>query len=173
MEHRHLGVDLNGGVVVDRARRRQHAAVPMIGELIEADIGHDQAFVADLLAYGTDRGRQDAIGIEGSRAARILAFRYAEQHDACEARVRGLDRRLAERVHGVLDDPGHGADRTRLMQTLGDEHGQDQLARLEGGLGHHLSHSCSGPQTPGPMFDCSRLFRTAACDPSSHSLLLL
>ena len=39
---------------------------------------------------------------------------------------------------------------------LCDEHGQDQLARLEGGSAT-TPRTAAGPQPPGPMFDCSRL----------------
>jgi hypothetical protein len=69
----------------------------------------------------------------------------AEQHDACQASVRGLHRRLPKRVKSVLYDTGHGADRARFVQTLADEHGQDQLPWFETGLGNHGPYRCCAP----------------------------
>ena len=74
-----------------------------------------------------------------SRTARIAAVRMPSGSSAPEPRaslcsgtpnsmtpgqsgIGGLDRGLAERVQGVLDHPGHGADRPRLTQTFGHEH---------------------------------------------------
>ena len=44
---RHRGVALEGGVVVDRPVVGEHAAVPVVGELVEAEVGHDDEVVAD------------------------------------------------------------------------------------------------------------------------------
>jgi hypothetical protein len=145
VQDRHLSVDLNGRVIVDSAGRRQHPTVSVIGELIEADIRHDQALVTDLLTHGSDRGGQDA----------VLVLRYAEEHDPCQARICSLYRRLAEAVEGVLDHAGHGADWARLSQPFGYERRQDQLARLKTGLPDHRPHRGSGPQASRPVFDHS------------------
>ena len=140
VQHRHLGVDLDRRVIVDRARRSEHAAVSVIGELVQADVRHHQAVVADFLAHRPNGGGQDAVRIERAGPAGILVLGDAEEHDARQTRVGGLHRRLPERVESVLNDPGHGADRAWLPQPFGHEHGQDQLARLEAGLGNHGPH---------------------------------
>ena len=43
--------------------------------------------------------------------------RDPEQHHATDAGLRGLDRRLADRVAGVLDDAGHRRDRHRVRRS--------------------------------------------------------
>ena len=53
----------------------------------------------------------------------------------------------------MLHHPRHGTDRARLPQALCNEHGQDQLARLEAGLGNHRPHGRSGPQPSRPLAD--------------------
>ena len=63
----------------------EHAAVPVVGELVEAQVGHDDGLVADLGDDVADRGVEDAVGIGGARALRVLARRDAEQHDAADA----------------------------------------------------------------------------------------
>ena len=157
MQYRHLGVDLDGCVIVDRTRGSEHAAVSMIGELVETDIRHDQARVADLLAHRPNGCGQDAIRIERPGAARILVLGDAEEHDARQPCVGGFHRRLAERIECVLNDAGHGADRARLTQTFRHEHGQDQLARFDAGLANHGSHSRRGPQAPRSVSNRSLL----------------
>jgi hypothetical protein len=147
----HLRIDLNSRVIIDRAGCSEYTAVSVIGVLVEADVGHDQAFVANLLTYRPDCGGQDARRIQRAGAARVLVHRDAEQHDACQSGVRGLHCCFAQRVEGVLNHPGHGADRAWLSQPFSDKHGQDQLARLKAGLGHHRPHSCGRPEPPRPL----------------------
>ena len=114
VQHGHLGVDLHRGVVVDQAGRGQHAAVPVVGELVQADVGHHQAVVADLGAHRGDRGVQDAVRVQGAGADGVLGLRDAEQHHPGQPGVGRLDGGLAQGVEGVLDDSRHRADRPRL-----------------------------------------------------------
>ena len=45
---RHLAVDLEGAVVVDAAVGVEHAAVAVVGELVEAQVRHHRELVAHL-----------------------------------------------------------------------------------------------------------------------------
>ena len=44
------GVELEGGVVVHRAMAVQHAAMPVVGVLVDAEVGHEDHLVAHLVA---------------------------------------------------------------------------------------------------------------------------
>ena len=48
LHHSHLGVAQQGGVVVDGAVIGEHTAVPVVGELVEAGVGHQDSRVAEL-----------------------------------------------------------------------------------------------------------------------------
>ena len=47
----HLGVEQEGRVVVDAAALVEHAAVAVVGELVEARVGHDDEVVTDRVAH--------------------------------------------------------------------------------------------------------------------------
>ena len=72
---RHLGVHLQRRVVVDRAVGVEHAAVAVVGELVEAQVGHHRQRVADLGDHVGDRDVEDAVGVERAAAAGVLARR--------------------------------------------------------------------------------------------------
>ena len=48
--HRDLGVALERGVVVDLAAVVEHAAVAVVGVLVEAEVGDEHQLVAELVA---------------------------------------------------------------------------------------------------------------------------
>ena len=55
-----LGV---GGVVVDPAAGVEHAAVAVIGELVEAGVGHQHGVVAEIRGQIAQRDVEDPVGI--------------------------------------------------------------------------------------------------------------
>ena len=105
----HLGVHLQRRVVVDPAVGGEHAAVAVVGELVEAQVAHHHDRVADLGDDVGDRDVEDPVGVERAGAGGVLRLRDAEQHDAAEPGLGRLGGRLAQRVAGVLDDAGHRA----------------------------------------------------------------
>ena len=54
-------VELDRGVVVDRAVTAHDAAVPVAGVLIEAEVGHQHDLVAELVAQRAKRHLGDAL----------------------------------------------------------------------------------------------------------------
>ena len=144
----HRRVDLHRGVVVDHPGRRQHPAVAVVGELVQADVRHHQGGVADLVPHRTQRDVEDPVLGQRGRTGGVLVLvgRDAEQHDPGQTGVGHLGRDLADRLQRVLDDPRHRGDRPRLRQTLGDEHRQDQLPGLDRRLGHHRPHRRVDPE---------------------------
>jgi len=101
-------IELDSGVVVDRAVVGEHPAVTVIGELVQAGVGDDHQVVADLGADGRQRSVEDAVlGVAG-RPGRVLVvgLRDAEQHQAADARFDRPGRLGADGVDGVLHDAG-------------------------------------------------------------------
>jgi hypothetical protein len=140
MRHRNLAVHLEGGVVVDLPGVVEHAAVAVVGELVQAEVRHQHGLVAELRVQVPQGDVQDAVRVEAAGADRVLVFRDAEQHQPTDAGLDRLDRGLPQALAGVLDDAGHGRDRYRLGRALLDEHGQHQLAGPHGRLGDEPAH---------------------------------
>ncbi len=81
----------------------------VVGELVEAEVAHHRERVADLGDHVGDRGVEDAVGVDRTRALGVLGCGDAEEHHAAEAGRGRLGGRLAQRVARVLDDARHRA----------------------------------------------------------------
>ena len=64
----HAAVDLQRGVVVDPTLVVEHAAVAVVGELVEAQVGHHEQVVAGLGAGVGDGDVEDAVRVERRRS---------------------------------------------------------------------------------------------------------
>ncbi|CAK7281994.1 hypothetical protein SGPA1_12787 [Streptomyces misionensis JCM 4497] len=166
----HLGVPLQGGVVVDAALGVQHPAVPVVGELVQAQIGHDEEVVADLGAHIAQGDLEDAVGVGpgGALAVLLALLRHAEEHDPGDSGRHRVQRRLLQAVAGVLHDAGHGRDRHRLADALADERGQDQVGGVQARLGDHPPHDGRGPQPPGTRTGEGSVLRHASYATPAH-----
>ena len=130
---RHRAVPLEGGVVVDAAAVVEHAAVAVVGELVEAQVGlHDES-ARGCLDGDPRRDVEDAVGVGGARAACVAHLGHAEQHHAADARGRGIRHRLRQALEGVLHDARHRRDRHRGGHALAHEDRQHELGRVRGG----------------------------------------
>ena len=151
LRQRRPGVELDGGVVVDVACRRQHAAVAVVGVLVEAAVGHEHHPVAHLVAQVAQRDLHDAVGVPGLGPGGVLASRHAEQDHAGHAE-RGQRRHLlAEALTGVLHDAGQRRDGLRFGDALAHEERGDEVVDAEAGLGHQPAQRRRGAQPPGPV----------------------
>ena len=74
LRQRHRAVPLQGRVVVDLRRLVEHAAVPVVGELVQAQVGHQHGVVAELVVQPAQRHVQHAVRVVGARAARVLVL---------------------------------------------------------------------------------------------------
>ena len=146
MREGHLGVHLEGAVVVDPAVRGQHAAVPVVGELVEAEVAHHRERVTDLGHDVVDREVEDARRVHGAGAGRVLLGGDPEEHHATEPQLGGLGDRLQQGRGRVLHDARHRADRLRGVDPLTYEQRQHQLAWLHRCLGDHPAQGRRGPQ---------------------------
>jgi hypothetical protein len=149
LRHRHLGVVQQRRVVVHVAVRTQHATVPVRGELVQAQVRHDHRGVADLGDDVPDRHVEDARRVGAAGTDLVALGGHAEEHEATDAGTNRLDRRLAQRVAGVLDHAGHRGDRLRLGEPFPHEHRQDQLGRGDPGLRDQPAHGRALPQASG------------------------
>ena len=147
----HPGVDLQRRVVVHGALGGEHAAVAVVGELVQAQVGHHDEPVPHLRLHVPDGPVQDAVRVQGGAADGVARGRHAEQHDAAQAQLGGLGRGGLERVRGVLHDARHRGDRHGLGGALLDEGRQDQLGGVQARLGDEAAHRGGPAQTPGTV----------------------
>ena len=70
LRERHRAVALQRRVVVHAAAVVEDAAVAVVGELVQAQVGHQHEVVADGVAHGPQRDVEDAVGVvrAGARA---------------------------------------------------------------------------------------------------------
>ena len=77
--HGHPGVDLHGAVVVDVPVGVEHAAVPVVGELVQADVAHDDQVIADFGADVADGLVEDAVRIQRGGALGVADRRECQR----------------------------------------------------------------------------------------------
>src|SRR5690606_8546980 len=121
-------------IVVDTAGVVEHAAMAVVGELVEAQIGLHDECVTHLACGDTGRDVEDAVALGRPGAHGILVLRNPEEHDAADARLRRPLQFDAERVERVLHDARHGRDGARLVDPLCHEHRQHELRGLHASL---------------------------------------
>ena len=109
----------------------EHAAVPVVGVLVEAEVGHQHQFVTDGGAQGAQRQLDDAVGIPGPAALGVLVLGHAEEDQAGHAE-RGQPLGLGDqRVEGVLDWPGMEAIGTGDVDALAHEERRNQIVDVQ------------------------------------------
>ena len=103
--------------------------MPVVGELVQAGVGHQHRGIAEILGEVTQRHVEDAVGIGTGRAESVLVLRarHSEQHQPADP---GIDRSgggAAQGVAGVLHHTRHRRDGSRFVNTVGNEHRQHQM----------------------------------------------
>ena len=78
----------------------EHAAVAVVGELVEAQVAHHGERVADLGDDVADRQVEDAVRVDRAGAGGVLGGRDAEEHHARRARARPPRRRPSAASRG-------------------------------------------------------------------------
>ncbi len=109
LRHGLAHVQLDGGVIVDPPLGVQHAAMTVVGELVEAGVGDDRQVVADLCAQCCDGPVEDAVGRVAGRAGGVLVISLGdpEDHDPADPRRDGCRRLSADGVERVLNHARH------------------------------------------------------------------
>ena len=138
--NRHRLVERQGRVVIDAAFGIEEAAVPVVGELIQAGVrAHDQG-VADLGAHGSEATVEDPILRPRLGADRVAVGGHAEQVDGAHARFGGLGCGPAQRVDRVLVLAGHCVDLAGFVDVVAHEDGPDELGGVDVGFAHERAH---------------------------------
>ena len=113
-----------------------HAAVTMVGVLVEAEVGHENQLVTRLVAQILQGNLHDAIGIPSTRAFGVLLGGHTEQHHGWYAERGELAGFFAKRVARVLDDTRQRGNGLRFVDPLAYEQGRHQVVDGDSGLGH-------------------------------------
>ena len=127
------------------------AAVPVVGVLVEAVVGHEDERVADLVAQLPQRDLHHAVRVVGAGAAGVLVLGDAEEDHRGDAEPGERPDLLAEALLGVLDDAGHRRDRLRVADALLHEERRDQVVDGEPRLGGQAAHRVGAPEPARPV----------------------
>ena len=122
----------------------------VVGVLVQAEVRDQDGVGADLDNQVGQGELHDPGGVVGGRPARVLDGGHPEQDEATDARGDGLRGRLAQRVAGVLDDPGQRRHGHRLGQPLLDEQWLDQIRRMQPHLRDEPPQRGAPPQPTRP-----------------------
>ena len=127
-------VDLERGVVVDGGvgvvgGAVEHAAVAVVGVLVDAQIGHQHHPIADLVGQISQAQLHNSLRVEGLRADGILGGRHSEQDHGADAEVGQLGDLGAQALAGVLHDARQRHDRLRFVDALADEQRGHEIGR--------------------------------------------
>jgi hypothetical protein len=128
LRERHARVDLERRVVVDAAVGGEHAAVAVVGELVEAQVGLHRDAPRGGVSCGGDGAIEDACGVGGPAADGVAGRGHPEEHDAADARRDGLFDDARNGVERVLRHSRHARNGLRGVDPLFDENGQDEPA---------------------------------------------
>ena len=123
----HSDIEFQGRVVVHAALFIKHAAVTVVGKLIQAGIGHQQDVIAKFFAQQAQRAVEYTFRIPGWGALGIFVFlaRDAKQVHAAHAGLIGFADGLNQGFLGVLVYPRHRGNLFRLLNPIGEKHRQD------------------------------------------------
>ena len=134
-------------IVVDRAAP-DHAAVPVVRVLAQAQVGDEDQGFPELGAHGAEGLLHDPARIPGAAPLGVLVRRDPEQHDRGDAELRQRSAGLDEASDRMLVLPGHGVDLHGAGQALLDEERGDEIARVQPGLPHHLPKPAGASEPP-------------------------
>ena len=149
--HGQLGVEREGGVVVHvPGDRVDHAAVAVVGELVEAAVGHHHhesptaSRTAARARWVIPSGRRAADPVASLSSGRGSPNRMTPGTPEA-AQALDLD---GQRVDGVLHHAGQRRDRAGLVQPVGHEQRGHQVVDGQAGLGHQPPQGRAPPQPP-------------------------
>ena len=121
-------VALERRVVVDLAVGVSDAAVPVVGVLVEAVVGHEHQRVADLVAQVAQRDLHDAVGVRRPASrARPSCAGTPNSITAGNAEIGERAHLLAQALLGVLHDAGHRHDRLGCVDAFLHEQRRDEV----------------------------------------------
>ena len=167
-----LGVPLERGVVVHVAVGADQSAVPVVGVLVEAVVGHEDERVADLVAQLAQRDLHHPVRVVGAGAAGVLVLGDAEQDHRGDAEARERADLLAEALLGVLEDAGHRTDRLRVADAGLHEERSDEIVDRQPRLGGQAAHRIGAAKPARPVLGEAHAQRLVL-PPSARSARLI
>jgi len=147
-------VQIDRGVIVDVAGVVDDATVPVIGVLVDAQVGDHHDVVADVAAKVGQGQLHDPIGVVRTAADRILRRRNPEHDDALHTEFGERGDLGAQRSSTVLYDTGQRRDRHRFVDALANEQRSDQVVDAHMGRCDEIAHGCSPTEAAGAEHDC-------------------
>ena len=129
------GVDLERRVVVDVTSIIEHTAVPVVGVLVDAQIGVHHDAVTDVTTQVLEGELDDALRIERTAPGGVLDGRNTEQDDSAHAELGQTDDLFAEAAGALHDVRERQHDRLRLADALAHEQRSDEVGRPHGRFG--------------------------------------
>ena len=131
---RNRRVALQRGVVVHLARRGQEPAMPVVGVLVQAGIGHQHERIADLVAQVAQRHLHHAVRVVRGAPPRVLGRRDPEQDHPGDPEICQCPYFLAQTLLSVLHHARHRDHGIRFADALLDEERGDEIIDVHAGL---------------------------------------
>ena len=147
---RHLLVELEGGVVVDGSVGAEHAAVTVIGVLVQAQVGDEHHGVAQTRCAVRPEPPARRLRVPRARPHGVFAFGDPEQHDPGDPQRRQSLRLHDQRRHRMLEVAGQRGDRDRVVHRRPHEQGRHEIVDSEARLGHQATQGGSAAQPAHP-----------------------
>jgi hypothetical protein len=129
--------EVQGAVVVDFLAL-EHAAVPVVGILAEADIGNHDHFREPFL-HGPHRFLNDAILGIGAGAQGVFAVRQTKKNDGRNVLLGSFLNVLHQVIEGLLKVPRHGWDRVFDVLAPDGKQRQNEIVGGQLGLADHAA----------------------------------
>jgi hypothetical protein len=125
-------------------------AVAVVGVLVDAQVGHEDDVVADLVAQVAEGHLDDAVGVPRLGALGVLAGGDAEEDHGRDAEVAQGGHLGAEAGPGVLDDARQRRHRLGVVDALAHEEGCHEVVDRESGLGDEAAQRGGAAQAAEP-----------------------
>ena len=153
LRHSQFHVLSVGGVIIDAPTLVEHTAVAVIGEFVEAGVGHQHGVVAEILRQIAQGHVEDAVRshADGPAGVLVLVARNPEEHQPADTGGHRVGGGPAQRLPAVLDHTGHRRDGLGFVDTVGDEHRQHQMPWLQRCFSDEPTHGRRRAQSPGTL----------------------
>ena len=132
----HLGVAHQGRVVVHRPVGGQHPAVPVVGELVQAQITHDHGGVAHLGPQVAEREVENAVRVGPAEPIGSLRAGTPKTINPPSPASATCTATLRRESRVCCTTPGIEPIGAGSLRPSRDEHGQHEVGRVQPGLGH-------------------------------------
>jgi hypothetical protein len=121
----------------------------VVGVLVDAEVGHENHLVTDLVAQVLQRHLDDAIGVPRLGTDGVLLPGDPEEDDGRDAEIPQRRDLGAKAGPGVLNDAREGLHGLGFVNALTYEEGCDQIIDRQSRLSHEAAKGSRAAQTTG------------------------